>query len=103
MPRMSGRGRGLAVTSVGAMVPNMKFSKHKVNQYTAVWYTFIPGIFYRADKVPFEIKLGRTCGCEVERKTGRSGMVYSSARFMVIMSVLNGGNEMNMDPVSRSW
>lgn len=91
--------RGLLTSLSEKAIPNLALSKHKGTETSAVWYTFIPGIFYRSDKVPFEPKTwedlwdGRLKG-----KVAVPETVYTSARFMVVVSLINGGSEKNMDP-----
>jgi len=91
--------RGILAPLSEKTVPNLKFSNHKGTEFSAVWYTFIPGIYYRTDKVPFELKTwedlwdGRLKG-----KLAAPEVVYTSARFMVIVSLIGGGNEKSMDP-----
>jgi putative spermidine/putrescine transport system substrate-binding protein len=94
-----GGERGLLAPLSEKNVPNLKFSRQKGNQFTAVWYTFIPGIFYRKDKAPFELKKWEDLwDARLKGKVAAPEAVYTSGRFMVIVSLLNGGSEKNMDP-----
>jgi putative spermidine/putrescine transport system substrate-binding protein len=91
--------RGLLAALSEKTIPNLKFSKHKGTETSAVWYTFIPGIYYRSDKVPFALKTWEDLwDSRLKGKVAVPETVYSSARFMVVVSLLNGGSEKNMDP-----
>jgi putative spermidine/putrescine transport system substrate-binding protein len=91
--------RGLLAPLSEKSIPNLKLSKHKGTETSAVWYTFIPGIYYRSDKVPFELKTWEDLwDARLKGKVAVPDTVYASARFMVVVSLLNGGSEKNMDP-----
>jgi putative spermidine/putrescine transport system substrate-binding protein len=91
--------RGILTSLSEKTIPNLGLSKHKGTETSAVWYTFIPGIFYRSDKVPFEVKTWEELwDARLKGKVAVPETVYTSARFMVVVSLLAGGNEKNMDP-----
>ncbi len=97
--QLLGGQQGLLVPLSEQAIPNLKSSLHKGTEFSAVWYTFHPGLYYRADKVPFELKTwedlwdGRLKG-----RVAVPEATYTSGRFMILAALISGGSEKNMDP-----
>lgn len=91
--------QGLLAPLSDKLVPNLKLSKYQGTEYSAVWYAFYPGFFYRADKVPFELKGWEDLwDVRLKDKVAVPEATYTSGRFMIVAALINGGSERNMDP-----
>jgi putative spermidine/putrescine transport system substrate-binding protein len=81
-----------------AQIPNLK----NVPDYlvtpagTAIWIS-LRGIFYRADKVPFEIKAWEDLWDPRLKGLVSTSLVLDKGNFLIMAALLSGGNERDID------
>jgi putative spermidine/putrescine transport system substrate-binding protein len=90
---------GLLLEVTEDMVPNLKYSRDKGTEYSLNWYYHCPGLFYRIDKTPFELKGWEDCwDPRLKGKIAVPEATFTAGRFLVIAALLAGGSEQNMEP-----
>jgi putative spermidine/putrescine transport system substrate-binding protein len=94
----AGLESGVVEPLPAADIPNVK----QVPDYlvtpagTAIW-TSLRGIFYRKDKVPFEIKTWEDLWDPRLKGQVATSFVLDKANFLVMAALINGGNERDID------
>lgn len=80
------------------LIPNLKEVAPRLVSPagTAIWVS-LRGIFYRADKVPFEIKTWQDLWDPRLRELVATTIDLDTANFLVMAAVINGGSEREID------
>ena len=94
-----GAKHGLLLPVTEDMVPNLKYSREKGSEYSLNWYYHCPGLFYRVDRSPFELKGWEDCwDPRLKGQLAVPEATFTAGRFLVVAALLAGGNERNMEP-----
>lgn len=98
---MMAKEQGLLETIDEKLIPNTAkyISKDMIEKNWLIWYTWIGGMYARSDKVPIEIKDWKDLwNPKLKNQIAIPDPTFSASRFMVLASLIHGGDEKNMDP-----
>ncbi len=83
------------------LIPNMSkyLSKDMAEKNWLMWYTWLGGMYVRSDKVPMKLNDWKDLwDPRLKDQVAVPDPSFTASRFMVLVSVINGGSEENVEP-----